>query len=166
MLRYCDQQFNATFNCFNCSLEEEWCRNKNSRYLCASCLNSFTHGVVHRRTFKLLSSFAWSYSCRNVCSIGLHEPCVRRSVAASHALYYYWLFAKILVFLSPNKYVKNVEGFFHSCCHLDPLLLFTADTAKSIASSTVYRALPYCLGAFPLPSPNPLRRSSQTPARS
>src|SRR5215204_1779533 len=29
-----------------------------------------------------------------------------------------------------------------------------------------YRALPYCLGAFPLPSPNPLRRSSQTPARS
>src|SRR5919112_1395983 len=29
-----------------------------------------------------------------------------------------------------------------------------------------YRALPYCLGAFPLPSQSPLQRSSQTPAHS
>src|SRR5215211_801246 len=122
MLRYCDQQFNATFNCFNCSLEEEWCRNKNSRYLCASCLNSFTHGVVHRRTFKLLSSFARSYSCRNVCST-------------------------VVVILIP-------------CYCLPPIL------QSLLPPPLYYRALPYCLGAFPLPSPNPLRRSSQTPARS
>src|ERR687890_503897 len=138
MLRYCDQQFNAAINRFNCSLEEEWRRNKNSRYSRAGGLNCFTHGVVHRRTFKILSSFARGYSCRDVCSIGLHEPSVGRSIAASHALYYHWLSTKVLISLCPNKYVKNVESFFHGCCHLDHLLLlFTADIADCIASSTV-----------------------------